>query len=120
MHSAVVPFTRCQDVFWNLLHISIFGWGMLNLCCCLCPSSQLEGQVGYHKRKPWSRFINDNNRHLVTPEALDFLDGLLKFDHQVGLRTGSRYGVGWWCSDGFICGFGGFFVIRAEAKGDLA
>nr|GMD93857.1 peamaclein-like [Ipomoea batatas] len=35
-----------------------------------------------HSRKPWSRFINSDNQHLVSPEAIDFLDKLLRYDHQ--------------------------------------
>ncbi|KAE8718519.1 putative casein kinase II subunit alpha [Hibiscus syriacus] len=39
--------------------------------------------VGYrHSRKPWSKFINADNQHLVSPEAIDFLDKLLRYDHQ--------------------------------------
>ncbi|WRX30974.1 Protein kinase domain - like 10 [Theobroma cacao] len=80
---------------------------------------QLDALVGRHSRKPWSRFINANNQHLVSPEvccclvdeleistmlivllvlvlllvliilaycgdiqAIDFLDKLLRYDHQ--------------------------------------
>ncbi|THU53792.1 hypothetical protein C4D60_Mb10t18170 [Musa balbisiana] len=47
-----------------------------------------------HSRKPWSKFINADNQHLVSPEssimtlaenwmqAIDFLDKLLRYDHQ--------------------------------------
>lgn len=44
---------------------------------------QLEGLVGRHSRKPWSKFVTPENQHLVTPESLDFLDKLLRYDHQV-------------------------------------
>ncbi|KAG6768160.1 hypothetical protein POTOM_027057 [Populus tomentosa] len=43
---------------------------------------QLDALVGRHSRKPWSKFINSDNQHLVSPEALDFLDKLLRYDHQ--------------------------------------
>ncbi|URE01126.1 Casein kinase II [Musa troglodytarum] len=43
---------------------------------------QLEALVGRHSRKPWARFINADNQHLVSPEAIDFLDRLLRYDHQ--------------------------------------
>ncbi|VAH31042.1 unnamed protein product [Triticum turgidum subsp. durum] len=43
---------------------------------------QLEALVGRHSRKPWSKFINADNQHLVSPEAIDFLDKLLRYDHQ--------------------------------------
>ena len=42
----------------------------------------LEALVGRHSRKPWSKFVNADNQHLVTPEAIDFLDKLLRYDHQ--------------------------------------
>ncbi|KDD74471.1 protein kinase [Helicosporidium sp. ATCC 50920] len=41
----------------------------------------LEALVGTHSRRPWSRFVNDANRHLATPEAIDFIDRLLRYDH---------------------------------------
>ncbi len=45
--------------------------------------SQLEELVGRHSRKPWTKFVNGDNQHLVSSEALDFLDKLLRYDHQV-------------------------------------
>ncbi|GER53751.1 protein kinase superfamily protein [Striga asiatica] len=38
--------------------------------------------VGRHSRKPWTKFINADNQHLAVPEAVDFLDKLLRYDHQ--------------------------------------
>ncbi|CAB3408187.1 unnamed protein product [Caenorhabditis bovis] len=37
--------------------------------------------LGRHSKKRWERFIHAENQHLVTPEALDFLDHLLRYDH---------------------------------------
>jgi casein kinase II subunit alpha len=37
--------------------------------------------LGHHSRKAWERFTTAENMHLVTPEAIDFLDQLLKYDH---------------------------------------
>lgn len=34
-------------------------------------------------RQPWRKFITEDNRHLVTPEALDLLSKLLTYDHQL-------------------------------------
>ena len=48
---------------------------------------QLEGLVGRHARRPWNKFTNSENSHLVTPEGIDFLDKLLKYDHQVALQS---------------------------------
>eukprot|EP00850_Spirogloea_muscicola_P019970 SM000203S06146 [mRNA] locus=s203:76758:83557:+ [translate_table: standard] len=47
----------------------------------------LEALVGRHSRKPWSKFINSENQHLVSQEAVDFLDQLLRYDHQARLTA---------------------------------
>jgi hypothetical protein len=44
---------------------------------------ELERLVARHTRKAWTKFVTNENQHLVTPEALDFLDRLLRYDHQV-------------------------------------
>ncbi|CAI5470208.1 unnamed protein product [Closterium sp. Yama58-4] len=49
--------------------------------------SQLQSAVGRHRRKPWSRFVTAENQHLVSPEAIDFLDRLLRYDHQERLTA---------------------------------
>ncbi|ORY42347.1 Pkinase-domain-containing protein [Rhizoclosmatium globosum] len=38
--------------------------------------------LGRYPRKPWNRFINNDNERYISPEAIDFLDKLLKYDHQ--------------------------------------
>ncbi|KAG2493823.1 hypothetical protein HYH03_008041 [Edaphochlamys debaryana] len=43
---------------------------------------QLEALVGTHSKKSWSRFVTADNQHLVSPEAIDFIDKLLRYDHQ--------------------------------------
>ncbi|GAB4813402.1 hypothetical protein N2152v2_000448 [Parachlorella kessleri] len=48
---------------------------------------QLESLVGQHGRKPWTRFVNADNQHLVSPEAMDFIDKLLRYDHQERLTA---------------------------------
>ncbi len=48
---------------------------------------QYDGILGSHARKPWEKFITADNKHLVSSEALDFLDGLLKYDHQERLTA---------------------------------
>jgi len=37
--------------------------------------------LGRHSRKRWERFVHAENQHLVTPEAIDFLDKSLRYDH---------------------------------------
>lgn len=46
-----------------------------------------DGVLGSHTRKPWDRFVTSENKHLVSPEAMDFLDGLLRYDHQERLTA---------------------------------
>ena len=47
------------------------------------PSNQLYVLFFFfrHSRKRWERFVHSENQHLVSPEALDFLDKLLRYDH---------------------------------------
>jgi len=40
-----------------------------------------------HSRKRWERFIHSENQHLVSPEAIDFLDKLLQYNHQERLTA---------------------------------
>jgi casein kinase II subunit alpha len=37
--------------------------------------------LGQHPKKPWNKFINNSNEQLVTEEALDLLDHMLRYDH---------------------------------------
>ncbi|PJF19430.1 CMGC/CK2 protein kinase [Paramicrosporidium saccamoebae] len=36
---------------------------------------------------PWSQFVTPANKHLAVPEAIDFLERLLKYDHQERLTA---------------------------------
>jgi len=42
--------------------------------------SHFQSLIGRHSRKPSKKFITMENKHLATPEALDFLDKLLRYD----------------------------------------
>ena len=37
--------------------------------------------LGRHSRKRWDRFVHSENQHLVSTEALDMLDKMLRYDH---------------------------------------
>ncbi|XP_026190771.1 casein kinase II subunit alpha-2 [Cyclospora cayetanensis] len=39
--------------------------------------------VGKHTKKHWGRFITPENQHLATPEAVDLIDQMLVYDHQM-------------------------------------
>lgn len=40
-----------------------------------------------YQRKPWSRFITSENQRYISNEAIDFLDKLLRYDHQERLTA---------------------------------
>jgi casein kinase II subunit alpha len=35
-----------------------------------------------YARKPWSKFVTEANQKYISAEALDFLNKLLRYDHQ--------------------------------------
>lgn len=43
-------------------------------------------------RRSWDSFITPENRHLVSDAALDFLNGLLQYDHQARLTCQEAMG----------------------------
>jgi len=42
-----------------------------------------QANVFRFPKRPWSKFITADNKKYVSEEALSFLDGLLRYDHQV-------------------------------------
>ncbi len=45
---------------------------------------QYDDILGRFQKKPWHSFVNSENQRFVSNEAIDFLDKLLRYDHQVG------------------------------------
>lgn len=43
---------------------------------------KLKSLLGNYPRVPWEKFINNENQKYVSKEALEFLDNLLRYDHQ--------------------------------------
>ncbi|XP_014239851.1 casein kinase II subunit alpha-like isoform X2 [Cimex lectularius] len=43
--------------------------------------------LGRHTKKRWDRFVASDNQHLISPEAIDFLDKLLRYDHSMRLTA---------------------------------
>ncbi|PQP96300.1 casein kinase II subunit alpha [Prunus yedoensis var. nudiflora] len=67
------PFFYGHDNYDQLVKIA-----KIDLC-----AHQRTNNVDYlHSRKPWTKFINVDNQHLAVPEAIDFVDKLLRYDHQ--------------------------------------
>ncbi|KFK34268.1 hypothetical protein AALP_AA5G122900 [Arabis alpina] len=58
------------------------AWTELRVAQGARPLGSRQLDLWGHSRKPWSKFINADNRHLVSPEAIDYLDKLLRYDHQ--------------------------------------
>jgi len=46
-----------------------------------------DGILGRHSRKPWQKFITNENQHLVSEDAIDFVSNLLRFDHKFRLTA---------------------------------
>jgi len=44
--------------------------------------AQYDDLLGKFPKRPWSKFITQENKKYISEEALSFLDGLLKYDHQ--------------------------------------
>ncbi|CAG0880092.1 unnamed protein product [Cyprideis torosa] len=43
--------------------------------------------LGRHSRKRWERFVSTENKDLISTDAFDFLDKLLRYDHQERLTA---------------------------------
>lgn len=79
-------FFRGEDEFDQLVKISkVLGTDDLYRYCekyGVDLDPRLANMCGYRPKQPWRRFVTPESSHLVTPEALDLLDNLLKYDHQ--------------------------------------
>lgn len=49
--------------------------------------AQYDDILGRFPKKNWNTFVTTENQRFVTPEAIDFLDKLLRYDHQVRLHV---------------------------------
>ncbi|XP_054627794.1 casein kinase II subunit alpha'-like isoform X2 [Dunckerocampus dactyliophorus] len=49
--------------------------------------TRFKDLLGQQTRKHWEQFVEKQNQHLVSPEALDLLDNLLHYDHQQRLTA---------------------------------
>ena len=45
--------------------------------------AQYDDILGRFPKKSWHAFVNSDNQRFVSNDALDFLDKLLRYDHQV-------------------------------------
>ena len=52
--------------------------------------AQYDDVLGRFPKKSWQSFITSDNQRFVSNEAIDFLDKLLRYDHQVWLSVAYR------------------------------
>ena len=85
------PFFNGHDNYYQLVRIAkVLGTDELYAYLAkyrIELDPHLESLIGRHSRKPWSKFVNADNQHLVSSEAIDFLDKLLRYDHQERLTS---------------------------------
>jgi casein kinase II subunit alpha len=48
--------------------------------------AQYDDILGRFPKKPWHSFVTTENQRFVSNEAIDFLDKLLRYDHQVSRK----------------------------------
>ncbi|CAM9581636.1 unnamed protein product [Ectocarpus sp. 6 AP-2014] len=46
-----------------------------------------DGIMGRHSNRPWQKFVNTENQHLVSEDAISFVGQLLRYDHQERLTA---------------------------------
>ncbi|KAL9082112.1 MAG: hypothetical protein Q9159_006703 [Coniocarpon cinnabarinum] len=49
--------------------------------------AQYDDILGRFPKRNWQSFVNSENQRFITEEAIEFLDGLLKYDHQERLTA---------------------------------
>ena len=49
--------------------------------------SSIENMLSRYKKKPWTKFVNNCNNKYICNEALDFIDKLIKYDHNERLTA---------------------------------
>lgn len=59
--------------------------GTITIFACL--DFLISEQLFRYPRKPWTRFITSENQRYISNEAIDFLDKLLRYDHQERLTA---------------------------------
>ena len=64
-----------DDILSRSVHLPLCSW-----------LGSEESDISY-PRKPWTRFITSENQRYITNEAIDFLDKLLRYDHQERLTA---------------------------------
>uniref|UniRef100_A0A8C1DN30 non-specific serine/threonine protein kinase n=1 Tax=Cyprinus carpio carpio TaxID=630221 RepID=A0A8C1DN30_CYPCA len=64
--------------------------------------TRFKDLLGQQKRRRWENFVQPENQHLVSPEALDLLDKLLRYDHQQRLTAQEAMEHPYFCEPAFL------------------
>uniref|UniRef100_A0A8C2JQL0 non-specific serine/threonine protein kinase n=1 Tax=Cyprinus carpio TaxID=7962 RepID=A0A8C2JQL0_CYPCA len=67
--------------------------------------TRFKDLLGQQKRRRWENFVQPENQHLVSPEALDLLDKLLRYDHQQRLTAQEAMEHPYFCEPAFLICF---------------
>lgn len=46
-------------------------------------AADLDQRVGTHSKKSFTKFINEKNQHLVSDEAIDLMEQMIVYDHDM-------------------------------------
>lgn len=68
------------------------------------------GKPSRQTRKRWEHFVQPENQHLVSPEALDLLDKLLRYDHQQRLTAQEAMEHPYFCKSA-VCFYKIIFLV---------
>ena len=93
----------CDSVFWHRKFLQIF---LYNSAKVLLPL------LCRHSKKRWERFVHSENQHLVSPEALDFLDKLLRYDHYERLTAREAMEHPYFCKYIFVLKTLSYFTAK--------
>lgn len=52
---------------------------------------EFDDVTGWYLKRSWGSFVNPDNRRFISDEALDLLDRLLRYDHNVSTPSGSPW-----------------------------
>lgn len=74
-------FLYFANFFFFIFFFTVFSYKLVIFFLKISISLMLIFVYGRHSKKRWERFVHGENQHLVSPEALDFLDKLLRYDH---------------------------------------
>jgi casein kinase II subunit alpha len=80
--------------------------------------AQYDDILSRFPKKSWQSFVNPDNQRFVSAEAIDFLDKLLRYDHQVDSPPDQNYELLTWIGTANGTGSHGARILR-PSKGHL-